>query len=203
MFLEIGALVAAASLFGVYLAGRKRSRGGFEIPSLKPADARPGDVISIFGAGDDLGDLDFTADRLRHFESGPKRWFELGGIYRQRPVWMRVIAGEGAEVALHAASRDLALNDLGVTEEQLAMFDEGRHEEVLNFDGRTWLYRFSREVRCWRDGRNSQPAGFYYWEFREVEGRGLLTIRKPKHGPFIVTLYSVIPASDIGVYSGA
>lgn len=203
MLLEIGALAAAVTLFGVYLAGRKRSRGGFEIPSLKPADARPGDVISVFGAGDDLQDLDFTADRFRRFESGPKRWFELGGIYRQRPVWMRVTEGEEAEVALHADSRDLTIQDVGVTEEQLAMFDEGRHEDALKFDGRTWLYRFSREVRCWRDGRNPQPAGFYYWEFREVEGRGLLAVRKPKHGSFVVTLYSVIPASDIGVYRGA
>jgi hypothetical protein len=34
-----------------------------DLANLKVTDARVGDMISVSGAGDDLSDLDFTADR--------------------------------------------------------------------------------------------------------------------------------------------
>ncbi|MGA9628217.1 MAG: hypothetical protein WBQ65_27335, partial [Bryobacteraceae bacterium] len=47
-----------------------------DLAHLKVTDARVGDMISVSGAGDDLSDLEFTADRCAWFEAGPRRWFE-------------------------------------------------------------------------------------------------------------------------------
>ena len=47
-------------------------------------------MISVSGAGDDMTDLDFTADRCAWFEAGSRRWFELTGPYRERRVALRV-----------------------------------------------------------------------------------------------------------------
>src|SRR5215472_60057 len=72
-----------------------------DLANLKASDARAGDSISISGAGDDMTDLDFTADRMTWFEAGSHRWFELSGPYRERRVIMRVRDDEELEVAIH------------------------------------------------------------------------------------------------------
>jgi hypothetical protein len=61
------------------------------------------------------------------------------------------------------------------------------------------VYRLSREVQAKRDDQ-PEPAGFYYWEFREKDGKALLAIRKPEGEPFAVTQYEGIPAADVTVY---
>ena len=68
-----------------------------DLANLKVTDARVGDMISVSGAGDDLSDLDFTADRCAWFEAGPRRWFELSGGYRERRVALRVATGGDIE----------------------------------------------------------------------------------------------------------
>ena len=170
-----------------------------DLADLKITDARAGDVISISGAGDNLTDLDFTADRQTRFDAGSYRWFELSGPYRERRVALRVAGDDEPEVSLHSDGRKLTLADLGLSEDDLAQMDERQNpEDVFEFDGKDWQYRRSREVKAWRDGAPS--AGFYYWEFHERDGKRLLAIRKSEGEPFAASLYIEIPAGDITVY---
>lgn len=171
-----------------------------DLAHLKVTDARVGDVISVSGAGDELSDLDFTADRCAWFEAGPRRWFELSGGYRERRVSLRVATGEDVEAAVHTDPRKLTIEDLGVSEDDLAQMDERQNTgDSFEFDNKTWLYRLSREAQAKLDDQR-QSTGFYYWEFREHEGKGLLTVRKPEGEPFGVTLYTGIAAGDVTVY---
>lgn len=171
-----------------------------DLANLGPQQARVGDVISISGAGDNMTDLDFTSDRCYWFEAGPRRWFDLAGPYRERRVAMRVDQGDEVAVSIAHDPRKLTLEDLGLSEDDLAQMDERQNSaDSFEFDGRTWLYRLSREAQFTRSDQ-PQPAGFYYWEFREQDGNGLLALRKEQSEPFAVTLYSGIPAGDVTIY---
>ena len=173
-----------------------------DLANLKVTDARAGDVISIAGAGDNLADLDFTADRCTRYDAGAYRWVELSGAYRERRVALRVAGDEEPEVAVHTDSRKLTLADLALTEEDLAEMDERQNpEDLFEFDSKDWVYRRSREVKGWRDGE-PQAAGFYYWEFQERDGKRLLAVRKSEGEPFAVAVYTEIPAGDVTIYRG-
>ena len=173
-----------------------------DLAHLKVTDARVGDVISVSGAGDELSDLDFTADRCAWFEAGPRRWFELSGGYRERRVSLRVATGEDVEAAVHTDPRKLTIEDLGVSEDDLAQMDERQNTaDFFEFDGKTWLYRLSREAEA-RRSDEAEIAKFYYWEFQEQGGKGLLGIRKAEGEPFAVTLATTIYPGDVTVYRG-
>jgi hypothetical protein len=171
-----------------------------DLANLKPTDARTGDVISIAGAGDNMTDLDFTADRSTWHTAGARNWFEVSGPYHERRVALRVANEDEVEVSLHNDARKLTLADLGVSEDDLAEMDERQNpSDSFEFDGAAWLYRQSADATAKRDDQ-PQAAGFYYWEFREDNGKRLLAVRKPQGEPFVVNLFSVIPASDVTIY---
>jgi len=173
-----------------------------DLANLKVTDARAGDAISISGAGDNYTDLDFTADRRTDFDAGTRRWFEVSGPYLERRVALRVGGDEEVEVYLHSDARKLTLEDLGLAEEELAEMDERQNtSDSFEFDGKVWLYRLSREVRSTRSDQ-AVPAGFYYWEFLEQAGKGMIGIRKAEGEPFAVTLYMGIAPSDVTIYRG-
>ena len=173
-----------------------------DLANLKVTDARAGDAISISGAGDNYTDLDFTADRRTDFDAGTRRWFEVSGPYLERRVALRVGGDEEVEVYLHSGARKLTLEDVGLTEEELAEMDERQNTaDSFEFDGKVWLYRLSREVRSTRSDQ-AVPAGFYYWEFLEQAGKGMIGIRKAEGEPFAVTLYMGIAPSDVTIYRG-
>ena len=173
-----------------------------DLANLKVTDARVGDMISVSGAGDDLSDLDFTADRCAWYEAGPRRWVELSGGYRERRVALRVATGDDVEAAIETDPRKLTIEDLGVSEDDLAQMDERQNTaDFFEFDGKTWLYRLSREVQV-RRSDEAAVAGFYYWEFQEQGGKGLLGLRKAESEPFTVTLATTIYPGDVTVYRG-
>jgi hypothetical protein len=173
-----------------------------DLANLKVTDARAGDAISISGAGDNYTDLDFTADRLTNYDAGTRRWFEVSGPYLERRVALRVGGDEEVEVYLHSGARKLTLEDVGLAEEELAEMDERQNTaDSFEFDGKVWLYRLSREVRATR-GDQAVPAGFYYWEFLEQAGKGMIAVRKAEGEPFTVTLYLGIAPSDVTIYRG-
>jgi len=175
-----------------------------DLANLRPTDARAGDVISVAGAGDDMTDLDFTADRNTSIRAGARSWFEVSGMYRERRVAMRVENEEDVEVWLHNDPRKLTLQDLGISEEDLAEMDERQNPaDSFGFDDTDWLWRQSAEATATRSdqpGAYGQAQGFYYWEFREQGGKKLLAVRKPQGEPFTLSLYQQIPASDVTIY---
>lgn len=173
---------------------------GPDLANLKPTDARTGDVISIAGAGDNMTDLDFTADRSTWFHAGGRNWFELSGPYRERRVSMRVVNEDEIEAAIANDPRKLTLADLGVSEDDLAEMDDRQNPaDSFEFDGAIWLYRQSADATAKRDDQPNQ-SNFYYWEFREENGKRLLAIRKPQGEPFIVTMYHGVPVADVTVF---
>ena len=159
--------------------------------------------MSISGAGDNMTDLDFTAESSTWIDTGSRRWFELTGPYKERRVTLRVdTSGDDLEVFLHSDPRKLTIEDLGLSEEDLAQMDERQNTgDSFEFDGKVWLYRMSCEAHATRNNL-PQPHGLYYWEFREQNGPGLLTVRKEQSDPFAVVRYQSIAPGDVTVYRG-
>ena len=165
-----------------------------DLANLKVTDARAGDALSISGAGDNYADLDFTVDRVTNYDANTRRWRELSGPYLERRVSVRVGGDEEVEVHIHSDPRKLTVEDLGLSEEDLAEMDERQNTgDTFEFDKRTWQYRISREV-------HTETASFYYWEFQEQAGKGLLSVRKSEGEPFAVTLYTALLPQDVTVY---
>lgn len=175
-----------------------------DLANLKPSDARTGDAISIAGAGDSMSDLDYTVERTTWVQAGSHRWLEVTGHYRERRVTLRVANIEDEmTVALNDGTRKVALDDLGLSENDLAEIDERQNPaDNFEYDGKVWDYRLSREAQVSGDG-GAPPAGFYYWEFAEQGGKDLITIRKPEGDPFAVSRYTTVPATDVTVYRKA
>src|ERR1700722_5723135 len=173
-----------------------------DLANLKPQDARVGDAISISGVGDNMEDLDYTVDRTTWITAGSRQWVEIAGPYKERRVALRVGGDEEVEVSIHNDPRKVTLEDIGLSEDDLAAMDERQNTaDSFEFDGKTWLYVISREVQARRSDR-PQADGFYYWEFRESAGTGILGVRKAENEPFAVTLFNTIPPGDVTVYRG-
>jgi len=174
-----------------------------DLANLTPSQARAGDVISIAGAGDDMTDLDFNSDRCTWYRAGQHTWFELSGPYRERRVAMRVDASGDQSVSVSTAAKQPTLDDLGLSEEDLAQMDERQNTgDNFNFEDKVWMYRMSREVQTTRSDR-PQPAAFYYWEYRQQDGTEIIALAKEQGEPFAVTRYRGIPAADVTIYRGA
>jgi hypothetical protein len=171
-----------------------------DLANLKVTDARVGDVLSIAGAGDRMTDLDFTVDRGTRLEAGARTWVELSGPYQERRVALRFGGDEEVEVYLHSSAARVTLEDVGLTEQDLADLDERQNPaDNVEYDNSSWNYRLSREVRAWRDNQ-PQPLGYYYWEFLTPDAQRLLGIRKSEGEPFTVTVYQRIMPGDVTVY---
>ncbi len=172
-----------------------------DLASLTVADARVGDNISVSGAGDNMTDLDFTVDHGSRFEAGEKRWFDISGKYAGRRVSLEVRdAGDDLDVRGFLDGRKLTLEDLGLSEDDLAQMDQ-RQNTADNFpyDGKNWYYLLSREIGAFHDGQ-AQGAGFYGWEFIEETGLRYLAVRKREGEPFSAALAVKLNPADITVF---
>ncbi len=171
-----------------------------DLANLKITEARTGDSVSITGAADDLSDLDFTVDRREQFEAGERRWFEVSGVYRERRVRLEVSEGDELEARVILDPKKLTLEELGLTEDDLAAMDERQNTgDNFEFDGKPWNYRFSKEVRASRDG-SVEAGGFYGWQFEEEGGKRRILIRKAEGEPFWATISTEVHPGDITVY---
>lgn len=173
-----------------------------DLSSMPVSKARPGDVISISGAGKDFSDLDFNVDRREEFTSGGKSWVELSGSHQGSRVSIEVRDEGEPEMFAVLDSRRLTLEDLDVSEDDLGQIDERQNTgDNFEYQGKLWNYRFSREVRSSRDGVPG-PA-FYCWRFLEEGGARAMTIRKPEGEPFFATLATKVNPRDVSVFRGA
>jgi hypothetical protein len=109
---------------------------------------------------------------------------------------------EEVEVYLHSKPGRITLEDLGLSEDDLAQIDERQNPaDNFEYDSTMWQYELSREVRGWRDNQQ-QPVAFYYWEFRTQDGRRLMGLRKSEGEPFSATEYVAVSPADVTVYRG-
>ena len=171
-----------------------------DLANLKPTDARAGDIISVSGAGDDFSDLDFTADRCLWVQAGSHSWNELSGMYRDRRVVMRAAtnADGDLEVAVNSGGRKYTIEDFGLSEPDLSDLDERQNTgDYFEFDNKTWLYRLSREAQATGAG---QPQAYYYWEFHERDGPGVLAIKKAEGEPFVATVFTTVSPGNVTVF---
>ena len=133
-------------------------------------DAKVGDSISVAGASENFSDLDFTVDRRTRYEAGEKQWFELSGIHGEGRVALEVRDEDEVEVHGFLAGMKLSLEDVGLSEDDLAQMDERQNTaDNFQFDGKNWYYRLSKEVGVFRESQ-AVGAGFYGWEFVEEGG---------------------------------
>ena len=177
-------------------------RPALDLANLKITDARMGDLVSVTGAGDDFSDLDFKIDRRNEYQAGDKRWVELGGMYKERRVYIEVVDEDELEVSAVLHPNKLTIEDLGLNEQDLADMDDRQNTaDNFEFDGKVWFYRFSKEISVVRDGQ-ARGTGYYLWEFREDGGKRLLNVRKGEGEPFTASLSALVNAGDITVFRG-
>jgi hypothetical protein len=173
-----------------------------DLANLKITDAKPGDNLSIVGAGDQLEDLDFTVDKRTMVEAGDVRWTELGGSYRNRRVTLEVHNDDETAVSGCFDDRHLTLDQLGLSEQDLADIDQRQNPaDNFEFEDKVWMYRWSRELGIFRDSE-MQGSGCYCWQFQEENGDRSLTIRKFEGQPFGAYVSQKVNPGDITVYRG-
>ncbi len=183
---------------------RKPASGPQEdLAHLRITDARLGDTLSVAGAAADFGDIDFTVDRCDQYAGGSRRWKELSGSWRDTRVYLEVHSEDTAEVRGNFDNRKLTLDEIGLSEDDLADLDQRQNPaDFFDYDGKFWLYRFSREVAMFTAG-NPSGRGFYAWEFQEQGGKRFLSFRKFEGQPFTASLWIRVELFDISVFRGA
>ncbi len=171
-----------------------------DLANLKITDARVGDTLSVSGAAGDFSDIDFTVDRLEVYEAGSRNWKELSGAWRDRRVYLEVHNDETATVLGNFDGRRITLDEVGLSEDDLAQMDQRQNPaDFFDYDGKFWLYRFSREMRVYRAG-DTLGRGFYCWQFQEQDAKRFLSIRKFEGEPFFATLWVTVSPADITVF---
>lgn len=171
-----------------------------DLANLKVNQARIGDALSVSGAAEDFSDLDFTVDRRDGYEAGSRQWFELSGTWRDRRVYLEVHNSDVIEVFGNFDGRRFTLDELGVSEQDLADMDQRQNPaDFFDYDGKFWLYRFSREIGIFHSG-NATGQGFYCWQFQEQDAKRFLSIRKFEGEPFTATIWTAVESSDVTVY---
>jgi len=171
-----------------------------DLANLKVTDAREGDNLSVAGAAPDFSDLDFSVDRRDQYEAGTRRWSELSGMWRDRRVYLEVHNEDVIQVLGNFDGRRMTLDELGLSEDDLAQMDQRQNPaDFFDYDGKFWLYRFSRELGVF-SGNTPTGRGFYCWQFQEQDTNRFLTIRKFEGEPFTATLWGKIEPTDVTVY---
>lgn len=173
-----------------------------DLAHLKITDAKPGDTLSISGAGDQFADLDFTIDRRAMVEFAEKRWVELSGLYRDHRVYLEVHNDDEVQVFGSFDGKHLTLDQLGLSEQDLADLDARQNPaDNFEYDGKVWLYRWSREIGTFADGQ-MEGTGCYAWRFQEENAERYLTVRKAEGRPFEAVVSEKVDPGDITVYRG-
>jgi len=173
-----------------------------DLANLKVTDAKPGDTLSIVGIGDQFADLDFTVDRRSMVEAGAKKWTELSGAYHERRVTLEVHNDDSVEVFGAIDGRNITLDQLGLSEDDLAELDSRQNpSDNFEFEDKVWMYRWSREIGVFRDN-SLEGTGYYAWRFQEENGDRVLTVRKFEAEPFAAIVSQKVNPGDITVYRG-
>ena len=174
-----------------------------DLANLTVSDARPGDALSVAGAAPDFSDIDCNVDRVEYFEAGPRRWWELSGMWRDIRVALEVHAQDTLEVFGQFDGRKFTLDELGLSEDDLAEIDQRQNQsDFFDYNGKFWMYRSSREIGLFTSP-NGTGRGFYCWLFQEQESKRFLQIRKFEGEPFAGLLWTKLDPSDVTVYRGA
>ena len=184
----------------MFFKAKNGSTPPVDLAHLSVAEAHVGDSLSIVGVGDAYADLDFTIDRRNTMEAGDRRWFEVSGTYKERRVYLEVEAGDELSVRGMFDGKRYTLDELGLSEDDLAAIDERQNPaDNFEFDGKVWMFRWSREVGVFQAG-NETGKGYYGWVFQEQGGKRLLAIRKYEGEPFTAAVLLPVNPGDVTVF---
>ena len=182
---------------------RKPAAPQEDLSNLRITDARVKDTLSVNGAAEDFSDVDFNVDRCDRYEAGSKRWVELSGMWRDRRVSLEVHSEDTVQVLGSFDGRQITLDELGLSEDDMSQLDTRQNPaDFIDFEGKFWLYRFSREMGVFTDGATT-GNGFYGWEFHEQGGKRFLSVRKFAGEPFKASIRVQVEPTDITVFRGA
>jgi hypothetical protein len=171
-----------------------------DLANLKITDARLGDTLSVSGAAEDFSDVDFSIDRVDGYQAASRSWHELSGMWRDRRVYLEVHRDEVVQVFGNFDGRRLTLDELGLSEDDLSQMDQRQNPaDFFDYNGKFWLYRFSREMGVFSPGAQT-GRGFYCWQFQEQDGQRFLSIRKLQGEPFVAAIWTKLEPADITVY---
>jgi hypothetical protein len=174
-----------------------------DLANLKVTDARLGDVLSVAGAAEDFSDVDFTVDRCDQYEAGSRRWTALSGMFRNRRVFLEIHNEETVLVLGNFDGRTITLDELGLSEADMAEIDSRQNPtDFVDFESKFWLYRFSREMGVFSEGRDT-GQGFYAWQFQEQDGKRFMAVRKFAGEPFAGNIWIKVEPADVTVFRGA
>jgi hypothetical protein len=174
-----------------------------DLANLKITDAQVKDALSVNGAAEDFSDLDFTVDRREWYEAGSNRWTVLSGAWRDRRVFLEIHNEDTTEVLGNFDGRKITLDELGLSEADMGEIDSRQNPaDFIDFEGKFWLYRFSREMGVFSEGA-ATGRGFYCWQFHEQDGKRYLSVRKFEGEPFAATIWVRVEPTDITVFRGA
>lgn len=173
-----------------------------DLANLKVQDAQVRDTLSVQGAAEDFSDIDFTVERRDVYEAGGNQWFEVSGMWRDRRVYLEIHTADTVQVLGNFDGRRLTLDAFGLTEDDMAELDQRQNaSDFIDFEGKFWLYRFSREMGIFTEGRDT-GQGFYCWQFQEQGGKRFLSIRKFEGDPFSASVWTSVDPGDITLFRG-
>lgn len=171
-----------------------------DLSDLDIKSARRGDQISIAGGGADYGDLDFTVDRTARYDGPAGNVHEVSGKYHGRRVYLESSDEDETEVCLTLASDAMSLQDLGLTEGDLARMDEEESRaNSVTWQGQDWHFVLSGETWYYEDG-DPEGEGFFAWTFQSPDQRRYITVTKWEGQPFDVNVSKVLDPDTVTVF---
>ena len=177
-----------------WAGGDSGSRTGAAI-----AAAKVGDDVEMEGVGERFEHVHFTIDRRSRYEAGGATWYEVSGTQRGERVYVELYEDDDLEVTVQLPAAALSLDDLGLTEKDLARMDDERNpKNTVAYNGETWSYASSEEISYSKDGK-SPLEGYYSWEFESADGHRVLFVEKWEGEPFEAGIVHRVHAEDIRV----
>ncbi|MEQ8768787.1 MAG: DUF4178 domain-containing protein [Planctomycetota bacterium] len=177
-------------------ASADRDRASLARPKTLP-NVRVGGVLSVRGLPD--GEKNLVVAKRHGYSQGSSRWGELVAEDGTDQVFLEFEEDDRLEVSLTRQSKE-RLSDLQLDEDALIRFDEDE-DGTFEHDGKRWRYVESAEAFFHEDGRPGPGDGFYYWDFEEVGGPGLISVERYEGEPFTVFRGQKIRPEDVSVWS--
>ena len=160
---------------------------------------KQGDVVQISESVAGQWNIKFVVSGVNRYETDQGGWCECFGSNQGRTVYLEVFPEAGSEVGVVFSDRSLALDLIGLAEEDLIRWDEGDAASgSFEYDGESWEYEWSGETSSISIGSSAQDS-YYGWDFIGKGGHRTLCVEKREDHPFEVCLVHLIDVDRIHV----
>lgn len=150
-------------------------------------NAEPGDFVQIEAISEmslDYKEIVFEVRHVHKYDCYGDIWYEITGSVGDQPYRLEWYEDDGLHVTGNNQKNALTLNDVGITEDQLAEMDEdGSEENYIDYNGMRYYYSTSDEVLFYKDNGEEGEA-FFMWELTSEDKKRLLSVEKWEGEPF-------------------